>query len=65
MISLVRELVSKRGHATPETINHFLAVGYSKTQVMELLMAVAMKTISNYLDHINPSPLDAAFQAEK
>ena len=65
MISLVRELVSKRGHATPETINEFLAVGYSKIQVMELLMAVAMKTISNYLDHINPSPLDAAFQAEK
>ena len=28
-------------------------------------MAVAMKTISNYLDHINPAPLDAAFESEK
>jgi uncharacterized peroxidase-related enzyme len=65
MISLVRELVSKRGHASPEAIENFLAVGYTKTQVMELLMAVALKTISNYLDHISPAPLDAAFQSEK
>ena len=65
MIALVRELVSKRGHASPETIETFLAVGYTKNQVMELLLAVAMKTISNYLDHISPAPLDAAFESEK
>jgi uncharacterized peroxidase-related enzyme len=65
MIALVRELVSKRGHASPEAIETFLSVGYTKNQVMELLMAVAMKTISNYLDHISPAPLDAAFESEK
>ena len=65
LITLVRELVGKRGHASHEAIDNFLAVGYTKTQVMELLMAVAMKTISNYLDHINPAPLDAAFESEK
>jgi hypothetical protein len=32
---------------------------------MELLLGVALKTISNYLDHISPSPLDAAFASEK
>jgi uncharacterized peroxidase-related enzyme len=65
MITLVRELVSKRGHASPAAINNFLAVGFTKTQVMELLLAVALKTISNYLDHISPAPLDAAFESEK
>jgi uncharacterized peroxidase-related enzyme len=65
IITLVRELVSKRGHASPEAIENFLAVGYTKIQVMELLMAIALKTISNYLDHISPAPLDAAFQSEK
>jgi uncharacterized peroxidase-related enzyme len=65
LITLVRELVSKRGHANRATIDNFLAVGFTKTQVMELLMAVALKTISNYLDHINPAPLDAAFASEK
>lgn len=65
LVSLVRELVSQRGHAKPETITRFLAAGYTKPQVMELLLGVALKTISNYLDHINPAPLDAAFASEK
>jgi uncharacterized peroxidase-related enzyme len=65
LITLVRELVSKRGHTDGATIDGFLAVGFTKTQIMELLMAVALKTISNYLDHINPAPLDAAFASEK
>jgi uncharacterized peroxidase-related enzyme len=65
LISLVRELVAKRGHASRATIDTFLSVGFTKVQVMELLMAVALKTISNYLDHINPAPLDAAVASEK
>jgi uncharacterized peroxidase-related enzyme len=65
LITLVREMVSKRGHASRATIDNFLAAGFTKIQVMELLMAVALKTISNYLDHINPAPLDAAFASEK
>jgi AhpD family alkylhydroperoxidase len=65
LISLVRQPVPKRGHASRATIDSFLTVGFTKTQVMELLKAVALKTISNYLDHINPAPLDAAFASEK
>jgi hypothetical protein len=29
---------------------------------MELLLGAALKTISNYLDHISPTPLDQAFK---
>ena len=65
LIGLVRELVGRRGHVEPVTIERFLAAGFSKPQVMELLLAVALKTISNYLDHLNPAPLDAAFASEK
>jgi hypothetical protein len=42
----------------------FLAAGYKKDQVMELLLGIALKTISNYLDHISPTPVDPAFAAE-
>jgi hypothetical protein len=31
-------------------------------QLMEVLMGIALKTISNYLDHFNPTELDAAFK---
>jgi hypothetical protein len=57
--------ISKRGHASRAAIDSFLAVGFTKPQVMELLMAVRSRTVSNYLDHINPAPLDAAFASKK
>src|SRR5690348_12277047 len=64
LVDLVRELVRERGYAKDETIRKFLAAGYKKEQVMELLLGIALKTISNYLDHISPTPVDQAFAGE-
>jgi uncharacterized peroxidase-related enzyme len=64
LVTLVKELVRERGYAKYETIQNFLAVGYKKEQAMELLLGIALKTISNYLDHISPAPLDRAFVTE-
>ena len=66
LVKLVREIVRERGHASKDTVDGFLAAGYSRDQVMELLLGVALKTISNYLDHLSPTKIDAAFaSAEK
>jgi alkylhydroperoxidase family enzyme len=62
---LTREIVQKRGHAGRETVAAFLAAGYRTEQVMELLLGVALKTISNYLDHLSPTTIDPAFAAER
>lgn len=64
LVHLVREIVRKRGFASPETVDAFLAAGYQKPQVMELLLGVALKTVSNYLDHLSPATIDQAFAAE-
>ena len=64
LVTLARELVRERGHAKDKTIQKFLAAGYRKEQVMELLLGIALKTISNYLDHISPTPLDHAFAGD-
>lgn len=64
LVTLVKELVRERGYAKDETIREFLAAGYKKEQVMELLLGIALKTISNYLCHISPSPVDKVFAAE-
>jgi hypothetical protein len=58
LVALVRELVHERGYAKAKTIQTFLDAGYGKEQVMEILLGIALKTISNYLDHISPTPLD-------
>jgi len=64
LVNLVKELVRERGYAKEKTIQEFLAAGYKKEQVMELLLGIALKTISNYLDHISPTPLDHALAGE-
>ena len=64
LVVLTREIVSNRGHVGAQTIENFLAAGYRKDQILEVLIGVALKTMSNYLDHISPAELDQAFQAE-
>ncbi len=64
LVVLTREIVSQRGHVGAQTIESFLAAGYRKDQILEVLMGVALKTMSNYLDHISPTELDPAFQSE-
>ncbi|MGB8890239.1 MAG: carboxymuconolactone decarboxylase family protein [Candidatus Korobacteraceae bacterium] len=64
LVALTKEIVSERGHVRPEIMENFLAAGYRKDQVLEVLVGVALKTMSNYLDHISPTELDPAFQAE-
>jgi AhpD family alkylhydroperoxidase len=64
LIVLVKELVRERGYASEASLQNFIAVGYRKEQVVELLLPIALKTISNYLDHISPAPIDLTFAAE-
>ncbi len=64
LTALTREIVGQRGHVRAEVIDNFLAAGYRKDQVLEVLIGVALKTMSNYLDHISHTELDPAFQSE-
>ncbi len=54
-------IVRKRGVLDKEDLDAFFNVGYSKAHVLEVIVGVAMKTISNYTNHIAATPLDAAF----
>lgn len=64
LVNLVREIVAGRGHPADATVEAFLAAGYTRQQLVEVLLGVALKTISNYLDHLSPVELDPAFTAE-
>lgn len=64
LVVLTRELVVERGFVTERTKENFIAAGYSEVAMMEVLMGVALKTISNYLDHVSQVPIDVPFQAE-
>ncbi len=61
LVNLTRQVVSRRGHVRSQTIATFLNAGYSKGQLLEVLVGVGLKTISNYFDHISAIEIDAEF----
>lgn len=56
------KIVRNRGHVTQEDLNAFYAVGYNETQVLEIILGLSQKTISNYVNHIANTPVDAGFK---
>ncbi len=57
-------LIEKRGWATEKEVRDFLAAGFNRQQVLEVVLGLAFKTISNYTNHIVDTPVDEAFSAE-
>lgn len=57
-----REVVRQKGWVSEEEVEQFLSAGFTKAQMLEVLVVVAMKTLSNYTNHIADTPLDEAFK---
>lgn len=64
LVGLTRELVNQRGFVGEQTKQKFFAAGYDQIVLMEILIGVALKTMSNYLDHLNPISIDTVFQPQ-
>lgn len=56
-----RHLVATRGRPLRAETVAFLAAGFSETQILYVVLAIAVKTISNYSNHIFETPLDDVF----
>jgi uncharacterized peroxidase-related enzyme len=65
LVNLTKEIVRERGYVHRETVDQFLAAGYQKEQVVEILLGVALKTISNYLNHISVVEPDMITRSEQ
>ena len=50
-----------RGLTTKAEAEAFKAAGYSDIHVLEIILAMAVKTISNYSNHVNHTDVDEAF----
>jgi uncharacterized peroxidase-related enzyme len=60
-----RAVVRERGRVSESELAAFLAAGFTQAQVLEVVLGVAMKTLSNYANHFAGTPLDAAFEAAR
>lgn len=58
-----QQLVRCRGQADQGETQAFLAAGFDTVQIYDVITGIAQKTISNYADHVEAVPLDAAFSS--
>lgn len=56
-------VVQQRGRVPAGETEAFLAAGFTRAQLLEVVLGVGMKTISNYLNHLAGTPVDAPFAA--
>ncbi len=56
-------VLESRGLISKAEAAAFLEVGYSEKQILEIILAISVKTLSNYSNHIFHTDLDAAFEA--
>tara|TARA_R110002124_G_scaffold165023_1_gene332366 strand:+ start:145 stop:696 length:552 start_codon:yes stop_codon:yes gene_type:complete len=55
-------LVRNRGNVSQADLEAFYTAGYGEQQVLEIILGLSQKVISNYTNHIANTPVDAAFQ---
>jgi uncharacterized peroxidase-related enzyme len=60
-----RKMVQLRGLIGDDDLRSFTSAGYGERHVLEVIVGIAMKTISNYTNHVAGTPLDPAFQSQE
>ncbi len=61
LVGMTRSLLDTRGHPTDADVAAFREAGYTDAQVLELVLAIAVKTISNWSNHLFGTPVDEMF----
>jgi AhpD family alkylhydroperoxidase len=60
--TLAKTLIEKRGHLSEQELGEFIAAGFTKEQILEVVAIVAASTITNYAGTIANPPLEDPFQ---
>ncbi len=55
-------IVRNRGHITQEQLDTFYAAGYGEQHLLDIILGLSQKVISNYTNHIGNTPIDKPFE---
>jgi uncharacterized peroxidase-related enzyme len=59
--AFTQAMVISRGNPSDTDVNEFITSGYSENHILDIILAISVKTISNYSNHVFDTPVDAAF----
>ena len=60
-----QQIVEKRGWACEDEVQAMFDVGYSQQNILDVIVGVTMKTLTNYTNHIVKTPLNDAYEPAK
>jgi len=55
-------LTRNRGHLSEEEIQNFYDAGYGNRQILEIILGLSQKVMSNYTNHLAETPVDKVFE---
>lgn len=58
LVNFTKEAVEKRGKVSENTISNFLEAGYTKENLIDTMLLIGDKTISNYVHNAIDFPID-------
>lgn len=61
LAKFTKVMLESRGMPSNNDVDEFLSAGYSERQVLSIILAIAVKTLSNYTNHIFHTPVDPMF----
>jgi alkylhydroperoxidase family enzyme len=62
LFDMTLTIVRNRGHVAQEDLDKFYSAGYGEQQLLEIILGLSQKVISNYTNHIGNTPVDAPFK---
>jgi len=65
LAKFARGVIERRGWVPEADQEAFLAAGFTRRQLLDVVAIVALKTLSNYANHLAHTPLDPAFEAHR
>jgi hypothetical protein len=58
LAGLAREIIENRGNISDTTLQNFFDAGYSKENLIDVIINVGEKSITNFLHNITEIPID-------
>jgi alkylhydroperoxidase family enzyme len=56
------QMMRERGNVTDAQMKAFFDAGYGHRAVLDVILGLAQKTMSNYINHVAETPVDEVFQ---
>ena len=59
--TFTRAVLDQQGWVKQQTLQDFYQAGFKQKHVLEVILAISFKTLSNFINHINDMPIDSQY----